>query len=208
MSAAGRTRRSRTRLRKLCVGAHRRGERPSAASGSEEGVPRTPRRSWDLWLSLVLPFGNKARRGAQNVAARAEDRQRLIGSRQKVANALLGAVDAELGDEGGLAERGVSTRGLAQRGRIALDVEQVVGNLEGFPKRAPVIVERLIFLLRGLPEDGAGDATEAQQRAGLHLLQPGDVDRFPVAEAAFAGEIQHLPADHAADAGAARQRAR
>ena len=47
----------------------------------------------------------------------------------------------------------------------------------------------------------------AQQRAGLHLLQPRDVDRLAVAEAAFAGKIQHLAADHAADARRARQRA-
>ena len=48
----------------------------------------------------------------------------------------------------------------------------------------------------------------AQQRAGLHLLQPRDVDRLAVAEAAFAGEVEHLAADHAADARRARQRAR
>ena len=47
----------------------------------------------------------------------------------------------------------------------------------------------------------------AQQRAGLHLLQARDVDRLAVAEAAFAGEVEHLAADHAADAGGARQRA-
>ena len=96
---------------------------------------------------------------------------------------------------------------LAERRRVALDVEQIVGDLEGFAERAAVIVERLIFLLRGLAEDRAGDAAVAQQRAGLHLLQPRDVDRLAVAEAAFAGEIEHLAADHAADAGGARQRA-
>ena len=97
---------------------------------------------------------------------------------------------------------------LAERSRIALDVEQIVGDLEGFAERAAVIVERLVFVLRGLAEDRAGDAAEAQQRAGLHLLQPRHVDRLAVAEAAFAGEIEHLAAGHAADAGGARQRAR
>ena len=48
----------------------------------------------------------------------------------------------------------------------------------------------------------------AQQRAGLHLLQAGDVDRLAVAEPALAGEIEHLAADHAADSRCARQRAR
>ena len=97
---------------------------------------------------------------------------------------------------------------LAERRGVAFDVEQIVGDLEGFAERAAVIVERLIFLLRGLAEDGAGDAAEAQQRAGLHLLQPRDVDRLAVAEPAFAGEVEHLAADHAADAGGARQRPR
>ena len=47
----------------------------------------------------------------------------------------------------------------------------------------------------------------AQQRAGLHLLQARDVDRLAVAEPAFAGEVEHLAADHAADPRGARQRA-
>ena len=91
--------------------------------------------------------------------------------------------------------------------RGALDVEQVVGDLEGLAERFAVIVERLVFLLRGLAEDRAGDAAEAEQRAGLHLLHAGDVDRLAVAETAFAGEVEDLAAGHAADAGGAGQRA-
>src|SRR5204863_8913520 len=94
---------------------------------------------------------------------------------------------------------------LAERCRIALDVEQVVGDLEGFAERAAVIVERLVFLLGGLAEDGASNAAEAQQRAGLHLLQPRHVDRPAIAEAAFTRKVEHLAADHAADAGGPRQ---
>jgi hypothetical protein len=97
---------------------------------------------------------------------------------------------------------------LAERGRVALDVEQVVGDLEGFAERAAVVVERLVLLRRGLAEDGAGNAAIAQQCAGLHLLQPRDVDRFAVAEASFAGEVEHLAADHAAQSRGARQRTR
>jgi len=95
---------------------------------------------------LALAFGDEPRRGAQHVTPRAEDRERGIGPRQQVAHALLGAVDAELGHEGGLAERRVLAGLFAERGGVALDVEQVVGDLKGFAERAAVIVERLIFL--------------------------------------------------------------
>ena len=159
-------------------------------------------------LPPILAFGDEARGRAQHIALGAEDRERLVGARQQVAHALLGAVDAELGDEGGLAERRVLSGLLAERRRVALDVEQVVGDLEGFAERAAVIVERLVFLLRGLAEDRAGNAAKAQQRAGLHLLQPRHVDRLAVAEPPLAGEVQHLAADHSANSRCARQRPR
>ena len=120
--------------------------------------------------------------------------------RQQIAHALPGAVDPELGDERGLAQSRVLAGLLAERCCIAFDVEQVVGDLERLAQRAAVIVERLIFLLRGLAEDGAGDAAIAQQRAGLHLLQPRHVDRLAVAEPPLPGEVEDLAADHAADA--------
>ena len=97
---------------------------------------------------LVLALGDEAGGVAQHLALVAEDRQRLVGARQQVAHPLLGAVDAELGDEGGLAERRVGAGRLAERFGIAFDVEQVVGDLERLAERAAVIVERLI-LLRG-----------------------------------------------------------
>src|SRR3954471_24115520 len=109
----------------------------------------------------VLAFGDKSRGGAKHVALGAEARQRGIGARQEIAHALLGALDPELGDEGGLAQRRVLAGLLAERCRIALDVEQVVGDLEGFAERAAVVVERLIFFHRGLAEDGGGDAAIA-----------------------------------------------
>ena len=150
------------------------------------------------------------RRTARRRAARRPWRRRSAARHRprEIAHALLGAGDAELGHEGGLVERSILAGRLAQRRGVALDVEQVVGDLECFAERAAVIVERLIFFRRGLAEQRAGDAAEAQQRAGLHLLQPRDVDRLAVAEPAFAGEIEHLSADHAADADGARQRAR
>src|SRR3979490_132552 len=106
----------------------------------------------------ALAFGDEARRGRQHVALAAEYRQRRIGPRQQVAHALLGAVDPELGDEGGFAQRRILAGLLAEGCGGALDVEQVVGDLKGFTERAAVIVERPVFPLAGLAEDRARDA--------------------------------------------------
>src|SRR4051794_12847368 len=105
--------------------------------------------------SSILPLGDEPRGGAQHLAPGAEDRERGIGARQQIAQALFGAIDPELGDEGGLAQCGVLTGLFAERCGVALDVEQIVSDLEGFAERAAVIVERLIFLWRGLPQDRA-----------------------------------------------------
>ncbi|HMH61203.1 MAG TPA: polyprenyl synthetase family protein, partial [Bradyrhizobium sp.] len=72
-------------------------------------------------------LGDEPRAGAQHVTPGAEDRERRIGARQQIAHALLGALDPELGDEGGLAQRGVLSGHFAERRRIALDIEQIVG---------------------------------------------------------------------------------
>ena len=62
-----------------------------------------------------------------------------------------------------------------------------------------------------LPENAAGAAGEFEQRAGLHRLQLrhrgfAEPLRRAAIEAAFGGEIEHLPADHAAEPGGARER--
>src|SRR3954469_24890231 len=103
-----------------------------------------------LPVPSVLAFGDEPRGGAQHVTLRAEYRERGIGARQQVAHALPGALDAELGDESGLAERRVLAGRFSQCRRVALDVEQIVGDLEGLAERLAVIVERLILLCRSL----------------------------------------------------------
>src|SRR6516162_11276608 len=79
----------------------------------------------------VLALGDEPGGCAQHVTLGAEHRQRGVGAGEQVANALLGAIDAELRDEGGLAERRVLAGRLAERRSVALGVEQVVGDLEG-----------------------------------------------------------------------------
>src|ERR1700761_1886521 len=151
---------------------------PIAIAMNIRGRPYTSRIGRDIFrkrartasstsLPLVMPasvlaLGDKARGGAQHVALGAEDRERRISPRPQAADALLGAVDSELGDESSLAESRIGAGRLAERGGVAFDVEQIVGDLERFAKRAAVIVERLIFLRRGLPEDRAGDAAIMQ----------------------------------------------
>src|ERR1700709_1702567 len=95
----------------------------------------------------VLAFGDEPRDSAQHVTPGAEDRERGIGAAQQIAHALPGAFDPELGDESGLAQGCVLPGLLAEGGGVALDVEQIVGDLECLAQRAAVIVERLIFLL-------------------------------------------------------------
>src|SRR3569623_3137943 len=158
--------------------------------------------------SLVLPLGDEARRCPQNIALRAEWRKRCVRLLQKILQAALGAGDAKLGDEGGLAERcGLSGR-FAECCCVTFDVEQIVGDLERLAERVAVSIECRVLFLGGLTEQRARDAAIFQKRAGLHLLELGDIRRFLVAEAAFACEIHDLATGHAADPGRARQRPR
>src|SRR3569833_2929952 len=98
----------------------------------------SPRKRGEVKIS-VLAFGDEPRCGLQHGGAIAKDRHRAVGARQELADALLGTVDAELGHERGLAERSSGAGRLAERGRVAFDVEQVVGDLESFAERAAVI---------------------------------------------------------------------
>src|SRR4051794_32913612 len=85
-----------------------------------------------------------------------------------------GPLEAEDRDEGGLAGRRVATHRLAGLGRRALDVEEVVGDLEGEAEIVGVAAQRMALLAPGLAEDGAGLAGEGDEGAGLEPLQPGD----------------------------------
>ncbi len=85
------------------------------------------------------------------------------------------ALGAEQRDEG-LPCR--ASRILAQRlaggGLVALDVEQVVGDLEGEADVAGITPQLVRAFDRDPAHDRARLEAEADQRAGLELLQPGD----------------------------------
>ena len=73
-----------------------------------------------------------------------------------------------------LAGGGVLAGRLAERRGVALDVEQSSAIWNAWPTAAPYDRARRAPRVR-LPEDAAGAAGEAQQRAGLHRLQRDDL---------------------------------
>ena len=118
------------------------------------------------------------------------------------------ASNANCRDQCGLAGGGVLGGGFAERGAVAFDVEQVVGDLERLADRRAVTVDVGALSAAGLAQDRAGAAGETNERAGLHRLQGGDFgfgERALAGKAAFRGEIEHLAAGHAAETRRARQ---
>src|SRR5436305_13561774 len=85
-----------------------------------------------------------------------------------------GSFEAENRDERGLSGRRVAAHRLAGLGRRALDVEEVVGDLEGEAEIVGIAAQGVALLAPGLAENGAGLAGESDEGAGLEALQPGD----------------------------------
>ena len=84
-----------------------------------------------------LALRDEARSARKLSALVAERRQRGVGLRDQVDQPVARAVDAEHGDQRRLAGGGVLAGGFAERGGVAFDVEQVVGDLERLAERAP-----------------------------------------------------------------------
>src|SRR3569623_2179944 len=108
--------------------------------------------------SLVLPLCDEACRRAQHIALRTDRRKCCVRLLQQVLQAALGAINAQLRDEGGLAECRILASGLAARRGVAFNVEPIDGAQEGFADRMTISVERRVLLLRGLTEPRARDA--------------------------------------------------
>ena len=85
----------------------------------------------------ISPRGDETRGGAQTIGFRFERRQRGVGLGDQCGEPGVRAVDAERGDERRLAGGGILAGCLPSRAGVALDVEQVVGDLEGLAERAP-----------------------------------------------------------------------
>src|SRR5262245_43273754 len=96
---------------------------------------------------------------------------------------------AEQPHERRLVRGGVLADLLADRRGIALDVENVIGDLERLTERDAETIDRRALARIRLTEDRAGHAGMVQQRAGLHCLQRLDLAfverRRALAEAAL-----------------------
>src|SRR5437763_4296409 len=97
--------------------------------------------------------------------------QRRFRSVHELPEPPFGARYAEHTYESGFSGSEVLAGRFAHQGRIALDVEEIVGNLKRFADRCAKTCKRFALLCAGAAENAAGLAGEAQQRAGLHRLQ-------------------------------------
>src|SRR5258708_2402687 len=85
-----------------------------------------------------------------------------------------GPLDAQNRDKGGLSRRRVAADRLAGLRRRALDIEEVVGDLEGETEIMSIAAQRESLLGPRLAEDRASLAGEGDEGAGLEALQPGN----------------------------------
>ncbi len=144
----------------------------------------------------------KCARGAQARRRRAVGGERVAGVVDHLARPAVRAVDAEERHEGRLAARRVLAEPLAGGLGVALDVEQIVGELVGEPDRGTVATQRLDVRA---PENGAGFGGPDEERAGLQRLQVGDVIEVERPRRGLGGHVERLAADHAHRAGGLRQ---
>src|SRR5438067_2479618 len=108
-------------------------------------------------------------------------------------------LEAKNRNERRLSRRGVAAARLAGLGRRALDVEEVVGDLEGEAEVVGVAAQGKALLAPGLAENGAGLAGEGDEGAGLEPLQPGDGADIE-SGIVLGQEVDHLAADHSGGA--------
>ena len=100
--------------------------------------------------SSTIPFQKSQRQVSQAVAARAERLERRHGLVGQLPGAAAAAVDAQKPGVRPFAQLGILADALAQLGLVALDVEQVVDDLERQSDGLAVTVERLDATSRGL----------------------------------------------------------
>src|ERR1700730_17453633 len=92
----------------------------------------------------------------------------------QVAGLVAGAPDPQNRDERCLSGRGVAADRLAGLRRRTLDIEEIVGDLEGKTEIMGVAAQRESRFRRRLAEDRAGLAGGCDERPGLEALQPRD----------------------------------
>src|SRR5260221_4712077 len=98
-------------------------------------------------------------------------RDRLTDERRRLR---AGPLEAQNRHESGFSRRRVAADRLARLGRRALDVEEIVGDLEGEAEIMGVAAQGEALLAPGFAENRAGLAGEGDDGAGLEALQSGD----------------------------------
>src|SRR5262249_11515457 len=114
--------------------------------------------------------GNEARRGFEHICSAAEGAQRGLRLADQVFQPPPRGRRSVHADLRFLTCGGCLARRLADRCRIAFDVEQVVRDLERLAKRGTVTLKRGPLTLVGLAQDRSGNTSEAQERSGFHCL--------------------------------------
>src|SRR5262249_59261460 len=130
---------------------------------------------------------------------RAEARQRLIRLCDQFLQARTCPGGSKRAHQGRLAGSRILARSFAERFGVALDIEQVVGNLESLADRRAIAINTVKRSGISLAEDCAATAGKADQRTSFHRLQSCNfylAQRAFLLEAAFRGEIKHLSAVH------------
>src|SRR5262249_36087630 len=153
------------------------------------------------------PLGDKMRALDQHRRGGPEWRERALGFVNQFCQPFFGAGKAEHAGKCCFPRGAVLAGRFADQSRIAFAVQQIIGDLNRFAARRAIAREPPGPRRAGAAENAAGLASEAKERAGLHRLKEpylvgAMTDRT---EAALGGEIEHLAAGHAADAGGARQ---
>ncbi len=155
----------------------------------------------------VIATADEAGSLAQRVGTRAERLQRRDGGCFHGSQAPAGGRDPEHADDGRLAGRCVLGGRLAEGRRIAVDVEQVVGDLEGPAERLAIAVERRGAVGRAPPRMAPARrrSGSARRSSSLAAARHGRHRRRAGCAALVGLEVEALAAGHAGPAGGARQ---
>ncbi len=148
----------------------------------------------------MAALGDEAGGGPQGVGAGAERGEQRVGLGDEAGEVAAGRLHPVQRDEGRLAAFGVLGGGLAEGRRIALDIEEVVGELEGEADRAPEGGKGGVLVGARLAEDRPGLGGKGDEGAGLHRLQAADRGLVERDVGGLGGEVEHLAADHAGKA--------
>ena len=143
---------------------------------------------------------------AEQLRAGAELRQMTGRLIRQFPRPLARALHAQQRHEGRLAGGLIPADRLAGDVLAALDVQQVVGDLERQAQIPRIVPQRPVRVRRRLAEDRSGDAGEFDDGAGLQRLQPGD--RRQIELGVLRLQVDHLAAHHAGRAAGLRQRQR